>query len=269
MKLHLVSDLHLDFMPADLPGGEVLLIAGDLAEARHIARDYDSKYTPPYAPLEGFYRYRDFLEVECAKYSRVFYVMGNHEHYGGRFDKTYAMLKNILPENVTILENELVEHNGYVFMGATLWTDLNKSDPITAMSVKDYMNDYRIVTNFYASKGIYAKLTPEFTAYTHRKTVEYFAEQLKQTADKQFIVVTHHAPSYMSIHERYKDQYHVNGGYASDLSNFILDNPNIKIWVHGHMHTPFDYKIGETRVLCNPRGYPNERRDFKVLEFEV
>ena len=41
----------------------------------------------------------------------------------------------------------------------------------------------------------------------------------------------------------------------NDLSDFILDNPNISFWNHGHTHFPFDYMIGETRVLCNPRGY--------------
>lgn len=30
------------------------------------------------------------------------------------------------------------------------------------------------------------------------------------------------------------------------------------LWVHGHMHDPFDYEIYGTRVVCNPRGYaPN------------
>jgi len=39
------------------------------------------------------------------------------------------------------------------------------------------------------------------------------------------------------------------------MEDFILDNENIKVWVHGHMHDPVDYMIGETRVLANPRGY--------------
>ena len=47
----------------------------------------------------------------------------------------------------------------------------------------------------------------------------------------------------------------MNGGYCSDLSETILDNENIKYWVHGHVHDDFDYTIGETRVACNPRGY--------------
>ena len=47
----------------------------------------------------------------------------------------------------------------------------------------------------------------------------------------------------------------MNGAYSSDLSEFILDNPEIKVWTHGHTHDNFDYMIGSTRIICNPRGY--------------
>ena len=65
----------------------------------------------------------------------------------------------------------------------------------------------------------------------------------------------------------------MNGGYASDLSDLILDNPQIKFWTHGHIHTQFDYMIGTTRILCNPRGYAGyERRAQEFdpgLEFDI
>jgi hypothetical protein len=47
----------------------------------------------------------------------------------------------------------------------------------------------------------------------------------------------------------------MNGAYSSDLSDLILDHPQIKFWTHGHTHDQFDYMIGSTRVVCNPRGY--------------
>jgi hypothetical protein len=53
----------------------------------------------------------------------------------------------------------------------------------------------------------------------------------------------------------YKSDYHMNGAYHSDLSEIMLDNTHIKLWTHGHTHHCFDYVIGETRVVCNPRGY--------------
>ena len=64
----------------------------------------------------------------------------------------------------------------------------------------------------------------------------------------------------------------MNGGYSSDLSQFILDNPQIKLWTHGHTHETFDYVIGETRIVCNPRGYigyENRADEFKLKTIEI
>ena len=69
------------------------------------------------------------------------------------------------------------------------------------------------------------------------------------------VVITHHAPSFMSVNDRYKGDTLMNGGYASELGEFILDHENIKLWCHGHMHDPVDYMIGTTRIVANPRGY--------------
>lgn len=68
------------------------------------------------------------------------------------------------------------------------------------------------------------------------------------------MVVGHHAPSHLSVDELYRGQS-TNYAYYSDLSEFILDRPQIKLWVHGHTHNKFDYNIGDTRIVCNPRGY--------------
>lgn len=61
----------------------------------------------------------------------------------------------------------------------------------------------------------------------------------------------------------------MNGGYASDLSEFILDNPKIKLWTHGHMHQNHDYLIGTTRVVCNPKGYHDENKNEFDPNFTV
>jgi len=82
---------------------------------------------------------------------------------------------------------------------------------------------------------------------------------LADRKDKKCVVVGHHSPSHLSIHATYRDQHYMNGGYHSDLSNFILDHPQVKLWTHGHTHHCFDYVIGETRILCNPRGYETDR----------
>jgi hypothetical protein len=253
MNITLVSDLHLEFGYQELPGGEVLILAGDICEYRTFKNEFHKTKLVDRVP--GAFKAYDFFYSECAKYKKVFMVMGNHEHYHHRFDKTYNDLKAILPENVTLLEKEAVEYEGVLFLGATLWTDLNKGDPITVHVIKDFMNDYKCVQNFYPEKSLYHKLTPAHTVAEHRKTLQYFKFMLEEKRDMPVVVITHMAPSFMSVNEKVKRETVTNGGYASDLSEFILDHDNIKVWVHGHMHDGVDYKIGDTRVLANPRGY--------------
>ena len=154
MKVSLVSDLHLEFGYQEMAGGEVLILAGDIAEARSIRKHHHSTKLVQDTPIEEF-RCSEFFKHECAKYDQVFMVSGNHEHYHGRFDKTYDELKSILPKNVTLLENEVVNYKGVMFMGATLWTDLNKGDSITAFTLKSFMNDYKVITNHYPAKDVY------------------------------------------------------------------------------------------------------------------
>jgi len=258
MKINVISDLHLEFDDLVLPGGDVLILSGDVCEAKNVKAD---KYDPNGIMFDFERanrrpdRYIRFFKEECAKYRHVIYVMGNHEHYGFRFDKTYSQLLLNLPDNVRLLEKESTLIDGVLFIGATLWTDCNRGDPITMMQLRSSMNDYRIVTNYYKDKGQYFKLTPEFTYQEHRKTLEYFREELNSNPDRPVVIVTHHSPSKQSIKPRYQHDYHMNGGYSSDLESFISEYPQIKVWTHGHTHDTFDYMIGDCRIICNPRGY--------------
>ena len=255
MKINLVSDLHLEFGYQELPGGEVLILAGDIAEARSIQKHHHSTKLLSDSPIKE-YRCSEFFAHECKKYEKVFYVMGNHEHYHGKFQDTYDTLKYMMPENVTLLENEVEEYRGVMFMGATLWTDLNRGNPITEFEVQNFMNDFRVITH--RSDGpdpSYHKLRAAYTRGIHQRTLNYFKEQLEKNSDKTFVMITHHAPSFQSVNEKYKHEYHTNGGYASELGDFILNYKNVKYWVHGHMHNPVDYMVGDTRVVTNPRGY--------------
>jgi predicted phosphodiesterase len=258
MKVNVISDLHLEFDDLELPGGDVLILSGDVCEAKNLKAD---KYDPNGIMFDFERanrrpdRYIRFFKEECAKYRHVIYVMGNHEHYGFRFDKTYSQLLLNVPDNVRLLEKESTEIDGVLFIGATLWTDCNKGDPITMMQLRSSMNDYRVVQNYYKDKGQYFKLIPEFTYKEHRQTLEYFRGELIRNPDRPVVIVTHHSPSKQSIKPKYQGDYHMNGGYSSDLEQFILDYPQIKVWTHGHTHDTFDYMIGQCRVICNPRGY--------------
>ena len=102
--------------------------------------------------------------------------------------------------------------------------------------------------------------------------VDYIRHVVEGKNDQKFVVVGHHAPSKLSTHPKYQYETLMNGGYSSSLDFFIEDHPQIKLWTHGHTHETFDYVVGETRIVCNPRGYIGyeDRADkFKLKTFEV
>lgn len=255
MKIQLASDLHLEFfVQENLPAPEfdgnadVLVLAGDICLADHLTKTEAS----PYHKSKMFYL--NFFRMCAERYSHVLYVAGNHEHYHGRFDKTMNVLKDTVGGLVTVLDNETVTIDDTKFIGGTLWTNANGHNPITEATVENKLNDYRIIQN--NSCGVYRKLRMYDTMREFEKTLQFI--DLSATPGEKCVVVTHHAPTPMSIGPKYKDEFHLNGGYASDLFNFIYDRPQIKLWMHGHVHHPFEYKVGETTVACNPGGYPGE-----------
>ena len=275
MKINVISDLHLDFADLTLPGGDVLILSGDICEARHLKKAMYNKDMVLFEhedKLQRPDRYYRFLEEECGKYREVVMVMGNHEHYGYNYQKTYAHIAENLPSNITLLENQTHTIDDVVFVGCTLWTDMNKADPLTMFHMKQAMNDYRQITQFNEAKNVYHRLDPERTVSDHYASKKFIAETVENKFDQKFVVVGHHAPSKQSTHARYADDTVMNGGYSSDLDEFITDHPQIKLWTHGHTHHPFDYVIGKTRVVCNPRGYINyepEASNFKLMTVEI
>jgi hypothetical protein len=251
MKIQIMSDLHLEFgdMKIENHGADVLILSGDIL----VKKDFEHK------PIFG-----NFLD-RCSKtFPNVVYVAGNHEFYGSHLSETLCFLREICGEhseypNIHFLDNSTVEINGVVFVGSTLWTDCNEENPITLNTILTRMNDFHIIRNDLREAdlktGYYPKLHPLDTAEFHKKTLSYFHEVLETNSGKKCVVVGHHAPSKVSTHPKYSRDIHINGAYSSDLSNFILDHPQIKLWTHGHTHDSFDYMIGPTRIVCNPRGY--------------
>jgi Icc-related predicted phosphoesterase len=129
---------------------------------------------------------------------------------------------------------------------------MNRFDPLTLHAVSSMMSDFQIIRN--DAKG-FRRLTPADTVERHDKTVSYIRTVLAQNPGVPAVVVGHHAPSPLSVHPRYANDRVMNGAYHSDLSELILDHPQIRLWTHGHTHEDFDYEIGTTRIVCNPRGY--------------
>jgi Icc-related predicted phosphoesterase len=92
--------------------------------------------------------------------------------------------------------------------------------------------------------------------------VQWLRDHLNLDGNIPTVVIGHHAPSYQSIHEMYKGQADMNYAFCSDLDDIMVMHDNIKLWVHGHVHNCFDYQINQTRVVCNPLGYPGEQNYF-------
>ena len=269
MKIKLVSDLHLEFSDYFVKNDQdydVLILSGDILVAEDL-----HNHPPPMYGGWGFeersglgrrqlkaQEYRDFIQRCAFQFPHVVYVAGNHEFYHGKWAETLDTLRNETSgkyPNFHFLERESVKIDDVTFIGGTLWTDMNKNDPLTLHAVRDMMMDYKCIR---VEHDEYRKLRPGDTITRHVRMLDYIKTVVAERQDEKFVVVGHHSPSFQSVSEGYKNEYLMNGAYHSDLSEFILDRPQIKLWTHGHTHHPFDYMIGETRIVCNPRGYEND-----------
>ena len=271
MKISLASDVHLEFGDLDIvntDNAEVLILSGDICVAADLDMR-DSRQTEMGFARARSERFHEFFERCAARFPHVIYVMGNHEYYHSDFATELNELRRKLAHlsNLYVLEREIKVINDVTFIGGTLWTDMNNHDSLTLYHMRTMMNDFRVISNsavpvhFRTQEGEFktrvAKFSPEDAVAEHVKMKEYIqvvTAFLGENPNK-YVVVGHHAPSRKSTHEMYAHDTIMNGGYSSDLDEFIMDRPQIRLWTHGHTHHPFDYMIGETRVVCNPRGY--------------
>jgi predicted phosphodiesterase len=289
LKIALGSDIHLEFGPIVLDnteGADVLVLAGDICVAKHFT-DRNPTYVQHLAK-----EYRQFFDHVCREFPHVVYIMGNHEHYSGDVAHTENILREHLDYgNLHILEKETWRHQGHTFVGGTLWTDMNQEDGVAMSYAQSAMNDFREVLNsnrmvvrrvpLYMENLIYtddgknggkyikdergnlvpngvkfkeepARWSPEDSVEDHNKMMAYIDHVTRDPGN--YVVVGHHCPSEQSVADCYKGNL-LNGAFRSRLDDFILARPQIKLWLHGHTHHNFNYWIGETRVVCNPRGY--------------
>jgi predicted phosphodiesterase len=237
MKLHILSDLHIEFGQFDPPetNADVVILAGDINIGE-----------------KGF-----TWALDRFKKQEVIYVIGNHEYYRGALPKLTQKLKALSDgTHVHILENDAITIGNVQFLGCTLWSDfqlLNNLD-IAVISAEEMMNDYTLIR----LSPKYRRIRPSDTAIMHRKSRSWLGEKLSSHKNRSIktVVITHHAPSILSIPEQFKKD-HLSAAFASKMENFISDM-SIDLWVHGHIHDSSDYRIEKSRIVCNPRGYVDE-----------
>lgn len=279
MKIAVCSDLHLEFGDLYLVNDEnadVLILSGDIFVASDLKQwlyDESSMLIAATSSQKARAdRYFNFIRGCLENFPNVVFVMGNHEHYHGDFAETAKIIQDTFSafNNFHFLNNDWKIINDHLFFGGTLWTNMNNEDPQTMHQIRMMMNDFNCVKN--TSQEGKKVFMPDDAVEEHYKFRRNLDEALNGHPDLPIVVVGHHAPSKASTHPRYKNELIMNGAYSTDLDNFILDRRGIKLWTHGHTHEDFDYMIGTTRVVCNPRGYDGyeEKADnFKLKVVEI
>jgi hypothetical protein len=114
------------------------------------------------------------------------------------------------------------------------------------------MTDYRRVR----LSPKYRRLRPSNTASIHLTSVRWLEHCLDSPFSGPTVVVTNHAPTARSLNQEYRPDY-LTGAYVSDLDS-LIESSNIAVWIHGHTHHCVDFVHGNTRILSNQRGYPDE-----------
>jgi len=253
----LLSDLHLEFADFDVPELEtdkttLLILAGDI----HV----------------GSYSY-PFLESLVHRFAKIVYVFGNHEYYYHDFADAQSNLQYLidypryydgLKDAIVLAGNEVkvIKLDGLRIIAGTLWTDMNNGDPMTALTITDYMNDYNIITK----NGV--TLKPIDTIAVYDESIAAIEAELQQPFDGKTIVVTHHAPTELAIHTRHKGYHNAHllaGGYRTELHEFI-EKYQPDFWCFGHTHDSCDIIIDKTRILNNCRGYPVRNASYRAFE---
>ena len=234
MRLHVLSDLHVEFAPFSPPqiAADVVVLAGDIHPGKQSLAWI--RQTFPDVP--------------------VVFVPGNHEFYGQAIPKLVGDLKGASAgSNIHILSDDIVSLGGVRFLGATLWTDFNLfgTPSISGTHAASVMTDYkriRLSPSFSKLKGL-------DTARFHGRSLRWLEQQLAEPFPGPTIVVTHHAPSIRCLDPRLHGDA-LSPAYASSLEAFV-QGCGAALWIHGHTHWATDFLLGSTRVVSNQRGYPD------------
>lgn len=234
MRLAVFSDLHLSMAGMPLPQVEcdVVILAGDLAR-------------PPQAMAWA----RQFEQP-------VIYVPGNHEYYGGSFDGTLAQLRQLAEgSRIHVLERGELKLGDARFLCCTLWTDfrLGATEAEREAAIALATEKVRDFSRIRMEEGSDALFTPLLSRKRFDESVAWLEQKFAEPWGGTTVVVTHHAPSTGSINPKYEGSP-LNACFVSDIEAQVR-RWNPPLWIHGHLHDSYDYRVGSTRVLCNPRGY--------------
>lgn len=251
MKLLLMSDLHLELSDLAIPEHvdfDVAVLAGDIVW--------------PGVQLHDWLARSPALRRARA----VVAVSGNHEYFDGVLQHEAAAMQQAAAASSTpplhLLDCAELQLDGVRFLGCTLWTDfeLRIDTPDGPVSDRErgiavagrVMADYRAIAWCGSAGAAPRKLTPHDTLRLHRQQRQWLQDKLAEPYAGPTVVVTHHGPHRQSLAPRFAADW-VSTAYLSELPASFFEVP--VLWIHGHTHSSHDYRVGNCRVMCNPRGY--------------
>ena len=238
MKLHVLSDLHREIAEFDAPetDAEVVVLAGDIDNGARGVEWAKRSFTKP-----------------------VVYVPGNHEPYDGEYHTTQeAMRSAARGSRVELLECGERVLAGVRFLGCSLWTDYSLEPEETRAAVIEAAR--RINPDYWAIRFGTRPFSPEDAISIHRAHRPWLGRKLNEPFSGPTVVITHFAPHPGSIAPAYVG----NAGNPGFIVNLEETMGAAVLWIHGHTHSAFDYRVKGTRIVCNARGYPGESTGFRA-----
>lgn len=238
MKIQIASDLHLEYLEKRFPdyrviepaAADLLVIAGDIHRGAMAIEAFADWPVP------------------------VLYVHGNHEAYREEYGSLIASLRaKSSGSNVSFLERDELVWEGVRFLGCCLWTDyrVTEATPADAMAEAG-----RLLPDHNEIRMGERKFEPADALQIHNASRDWLKERLATPFDGPTVVISHHGPHPQSVHPRFAGS-NLNAAFVSDLTSLI---ERTDLWIHGHVHDSFDYTIGKSRVVANPRGYAGNLR---------
>ena len=247
MKIHVLSDLHLEFAPFSpvVRDADLVILAGDIDIKDRGVQWAKSAFSGP-----------------------CLYLPGNHEYYGGHLTRTLEKMREVADDRVRVMDHDEVIFGGVRVLCATGWTGYTSTDNIglAAWDAKEQMRDFKKIR----VGPTFRKPRPADFAEASGRARSWLAKKLSEPYDGPTLVVTHHAPSLRSLANDRAAGSHLDASYANAWDDLM--GSGVTLWVHGHTHVPVDYDVAGTRVVSNPRGYPGESTGFDpslVLDLDV
>lgn len=209
MKLHIASDLHLGHTIHEpfRDVGDILILAGDIIDDQN---------------EESYSKLKCVVTNYVSKDKPVIMICGNHELYGHQKGVHHAieyMRQQCKDLRITFLHNEKAIFGDIVFVGTTLWTDFKLyGDQGKAMRViQRRLSDYVCIR--IKEKDSFRILKPIDTLKLHNESVDAL-KRLSNNDTRAIVVITHHAPHSMSVHDTFIGDI-INPGFVSHLPELI------------------------------------------------